>query len=82
MIGRYYTYSTSLYFLMDACAAAGKEVLILDRPNPNGSYVDGPILQDAYKSGIGQLPIPVVYGFSFLLSPGVSQGLKILLFWI
>ena len=49
---------------MDACAAAGKEVLILDRPNPNGFYVDGPILQDAYKSGVGALPLPVVYGLT------------------
>ena len=61
---RYYTYYISMYRLMDACAAAGKEVLILDRPNPNGFYVDGPILQDAYKSGVGALPLPVVYGLT------------------
>ena len=62
---RYYTYYITLYYLMDACAAAGKEVIILDRPNPNGFYVDGPILQEAYKSGVGQLPIPVVYGMTW-----------------
>ena len=62
---RYYTYYITMYYLMDACAAAGKEVIILDRPNPNGFYVDGPILQDAYKSGVGQLPIPVVYGMTW-----------------
>ncbi len=62
---RYYTYYISMYYLMDACASAGKEVIILDRPNPNGFYVDGPILQDKYKSGVGQLPIPIVYGMTW-----------------
>ena len=62
---RYYTYYISLYYLMDACAADGKEVLILDRPNPNGFYVDGPILEEEYKSGVGILPIPVVYGMTW-----------------
>ena len=62
---RYYTYYITMYGLMEACAAEGKEVVILDRPNPNGFYVDGPILQDAYKSGIGMLPIPVVHGMTF-----------------
>ena len=62
---RYYTYYISMYYLMDACASADKEVIILDRPNPNGFYVDGPILQDKYKSGVGQLPIPIVYGMTW-----------------
>ena len=62
---RYYTYYISMYYLMDACAAQGKDFIILDRPNPNGFYVDGPILKDAYKSGVGQLPIPVVYGMTW-----------------
>ena len=61
---RYYTYYISMYYLMDACAANGKEVIILDRPNPNGFYVDGPILKDEYKSGVGMLPIPVVHGMT------------------
>ncbi|MBR1854507.1 MAG: DUF1343 domain-containing protein [Lachnospiraceae bacterium] len=62
---RYYTYYISMYYLMDACAVHGKEMIILDRPNPNGSYVDGPILKEEYKSGVGQLPIPVVYGMTW-----------------
>ena len=62
---RYYTYYNAMYYLMDACAYAGKEVIILDRPNPNGFYVDGPILQEEYKSNIGQLPIPIVYGMTW-----------------
>lgn len=61
---RYYTYYISMYYLMDACAAAGKEVVILDRPNPNGYYVDGPILQDGFYSGVGMLPLPVVHGMT------------------
>lgn len=62
---RYYTYYISMYYLMDACASTGKEVIILDRPNPNGFYVDGPILQEKYKSRVGQLPIPIVYGMTW-----------------
>nr|MCR4893069.1 DUF1343 domain-containing protein [Lachnospiraceae bacterium] len=62
---RYYTYYISMYYLMDACASEGKEFIILDRPNPNGFYVDGPVLKDEYKSNIGQLPIPVVYGMTW-----------------
>lgn len=61
---RFYTYYISMYYLMDACAGAGKEVVILDRPNPNGFYVDGPILQDGFYSGVGMLPIPVVHGMT------------------
>ena len=62
---RYYTYYISMYYLMNACATYGKSFIILDRPNPNGFYVDGPILKDAYKSNVGQLPIPVVYGMTW-----------------
>ena len=62
---RYYTYYISMYYLMDACASEGKAFIILDRPNPNGFYVDGPILREAYRSNVGQLPIPVVYGMTW-----------------
>jgi uncharacterized protein YbbC (DUF1343 family) len=61
---RFYTYSISMYKLMDACAENEKKMLLLDRPNPNGFYVDGPILDMRYKSGVGYLPIPVVYGMT------------------
>jgi uncharacterized protein YbbC (DUF1343 family) len=50
--------------MIDACADFGREVIILDRPNPNGHYVDGPILDMKYKSGVGWLPIPVVHGLT------------------
>lgn len=62
---RYYTYYISMYYLMDACASSGKEVIILDRPNPNGFYVDGPILKDEYRSNVGRLPIPIVHGMTW-----------------
>lgn len=61
---RYYTYYISMYYLMDACASAGKPVVLLDRPNPNGFYVDGPILREAFASGVGRLPVPVVHGLT------------------
>ena len=61
---RFYTYYISMVKLMDACAEHQKKVIILDRPNPNGHYVDGPILDMKYKSGVGWLPIPVVYGMT------------------
>lgn len=61
---RFYTYYITLCKLMDACAEHQREVLILDRPNPNGHYVDGPILDMKYKSGVGWLPIPVVHGMT------------------
>ena len=62
---RYYTYYISMYYLMDACAQNSKKVIILDRPNPNGFYVDGPILDQDYISNVGVLPIPVVYGMTW-----------------
>ena len=61
---RFYTHHILLYYLMDACAQSGKEVVVLDRPNPNGYYVDGPVLEKEYRSGVGQLPIPVVHGMT------------------
>ncbi len=61
---RFYTYYITMCRLMDACAEHGRRMLILDRPNPNGHYVDGPILDMRYKSGVGWLPIPVVHGMT------------------
>ncbi len=61
---RYYTYYASMCRLMDVCAEYGKKMLILDRPNPNGHYVDGPLLDMKHKSGVGWLPIPVVHGMT------------------
>ena len=61
---RFYTYMNTLQHVMEACARDGKEVMILDRPNPNAFYIDGPILDPKYKSGIGVQPIPIVHGLT------------------
>lgn len=61
---RFYTYYISMLRMMDACADFGRKVIVLDRPNPNGHYVDGPVLDMAYKSGVGALPLPVVHGLT------------------
>lgn len=61
---RYYTYYITMMKLMEAAATYGKEFIVLDRPNPNGMYVDGPILDMKYKSGVGYAPIPVVHGLT------------------
>lgn len=61
---RFYTYYITMFRLMDACAHEGKQFIVFDRPNPNGYYVDGPILDMKHKSGVGALPIPVVHGMT------------------
>ncbi len=61
---RFYTYYCTMLELMNSAAAKGKEVVVLDRPNPNGMTVDGPILDMKYASGVGRLPIPVVHGLT------------------
>lgn len=61
---RFYTYYASMTRLMDACAEHDKKMIVLDRPNPNGMVVDGPILDMKHKSGVGWLPIPVVHGMT------------------
>ena len=61
---RYYTYYITMLRLMDACAQFEKQVVVLDRPNPNGFYVDGALLDMKYKSGIGALPIATVHGMT------------------
>ncbi|MEA4917008.1 DUF1343 domain-containing protein [Proteiniphilum sp.] len=61
---RFYTYYVTMAQLMDVCTEYGKKMIVLDRPNPNGFYVDGPILDMKHKSGVGWLPIPVVHGMT------------------
>ncbi|MEG1562674.1 MAG: DUF1343 domain-containing protein [Bacteroides sp.] len=71
---RFYTYYISMVRLMDACAETNRKMLILDRPNPNGHYVDGPILDMKYKSGVGALPIPIVHGMTLGELAGMVNG--------
>ena len=61
---RFYTYYVTMINMMDAAIEYGKEFVVLDRPNPNIMYVDGPILDMSLKSGVGRLPIPTVYGIT------------------
>lgn len=61
---RFYTYISTLHYVMEASAENGVKVIVLDRPNPNGFYVDGPVLEPQYKSFVGMHPVPVVYGMT------------------
>ena len=61
---RFYTYYISMLRMMDACADFGRRVVVLDRPNPNGPIVDGPVLDMKYKSGVGAIPVPVLHGLT------------------
>lgn len=61
---RFYTFISSLQELMEAAFVNHKPVMILDRPNPNGNYIDGPVLDTAFKSFVGMQPVPVVYGMT------------------
>ena len=61
---RFYTYYITMMKLLESCAEYGKDVVILDRPNPNGFYVDGPVLKDGFTSGVGIIPIPIVHGMT------------------
>lgn len=61
---RFYTYHISMLRLMEACATCGKPVIVLDRPNPNGHHIDGPVLERKHRSGVGMLPVPVLHGLT------------------
>ena len=61
---RFYTYISTLHYVMEAAAEQGKKVVVLDRPNPNGFYVDGPVLDKAYTSFVGMHPVPLVHGMT------------------
>lgn len=61
---RFYTYISTLHYVMEACAENNIELMILDRPNPNGYVVDGPVLDTAYRSFVGMHPIPITHGMT------------------
>ncbi|MFY8165485.1 MAG: exo-beta-N-acetylmuramidase NamZ domain-containing protein, partial [Sediminibacterium sp.] len=61
---RFYTYIYSLQYFMEAAMAKNKPLIVLDRPNPNGHYIDGPVLEAPFTSGVGRNPIPIVYGMT------------------
>jgi len=61
---RFYTYISTMHYVMEACAEQGKTLMIFDRPNPNGDYVDGFVLEMKHQSFVGMHPIPVVHGLT------------------
>lgn len=61
---RFYTYISTLHYVMEACAENKKPLIVLDRPNPNGHYVDGPVLEMSQRSFVGMDPVPIVYGMT------------------
>ena len=61
---RFYTYISTMHYIMEACSENNKKLIILDRPNPNGSYVDGPVLEPEFKSFLGMHAIPLVHGLT------------------
>lgn len=73
---RFYTYISTMHNVMEACAENNIEFWVLDRPNPNGFYVDGPVLQMQYKSFIGMHPVPIVHGMTVAEYARMIQGEK------
>ncbi|MFN4234735.1 MAG: exo-beta-N-acetylmuramidase NamZ domain-containing protein [Bacteroidia bacterium] len=61
---RFYTYISTMHYVMESCAENNLEFIVLDRPNPNGFYVDGPVLDKRYKSFVGMHPVPIVHGMT------------------
>ena len=61
---RFYTYISTMSYVMEACAQSGIPIIVLDRPNPNGHYIDGPVLQKEFSSFVGLHSVPVVYGMT------------------
>lgn len=71
---RFYTYISTLHYIMEACAEQNVKLLVLDRPNPLGFYVDGPVLEDAFRSFVGMHPVPIVYGLTIGEYAGMIAG--------
>ena len=61
---RFYTYISTMHYVMEACAENNAEFMVLDRPNPNGHYVDGPVLEKDFQSFVGMHPVPIVHGMT------------------
>jgi uncharacterized protein YbbC (DUF1343 family) len=71
---RYYTYASTLQYMMEACAVAGIPLILLDRPNPNGFFVDGPVLEKKFASFVGLNPVPLVHGLTLGEYAGMING--------
>jgi uncharacterized protein YbbC (DUF1343 family) len=73
---RFYTYISSMHYMMEAAAESSTQFMVLDRPNPNGRFTDGPILESAYKSFVGMHPIPVLHGMTVAELARMIKGKK------
>ena len=71
---RFYTYISTMHYVMEACAEQDIPLIVMDRPNPNAFYVDGPVLQESYASFVGMHPVPVVYGMTIGEYAGMING--------
>ena len=71
---RFFTYISTMHYVMEACAENNKSLIVLDRPNPNGMYIDGPVLDTAYRSFVGMHPIPLVHGLTVGELAGMING--------
>ncbi len=71
---RYFTYLSTMHLVMETCAETGVKMIVLDRPNPNGMYVDGPVIEEKYRSFVGMHPIPVVHGMTLGELAGMING--------
>lgn len=71
---RFYTYISTLQYVMEACAGRSIPVIVLDRPNPHGHYIDGPVLEDEFRSFVGLQKVPVVYGLTIGEYAGMLNG--------
>ncbi len=71
---RFYTYISTLHYVMEAAAEHQKKVIVLDRPNPNGFYVDGPVLDPSFRSFVGMHPVPLVHGMTIGEYAGMMNG--------
>ncbi len=75
---RYYTYINNVQECMESAIAANKPLIILDRPNPNGFFVDGPVMEDGFQSGVGKQSVPIVYGMTMAEYASFLYGEKLL----
>ncbi|GAC33013.1 hypothetical protein GPLA_2108 [Paraglaciecola polaris LMG 21857] len=73
---RFYTYISSMHYMMEAAAEAGIQFMVLDRPNPNGRFIDGPILEPEFRSFVGMHPIPVLHGMTVAELARMIKGEK------
>jgi uncharacterized protein YbbC (DUF1343 family) len=71
---RFYTYISTMHYVMEACAENKKEFMVLDRPNPNGFFIDGPVLEPGFTSFVGMHPIPLVHGLTVGELAGMING--------